>query len=201
MTLGRRSLVVCALVAFFTVAVGVSVRSQTATETAMGAMSTPAASPMAGMMEMPIEAPAVPPVAGYAEGEEIHFFHTEASDPAIAKTLTEMMGGSPVLVVPALAAVSESALATVYVFTNGVMPEGGTGPLGFQPDVFDNPPGTEGYSPLRSVHLVTWQDEGTARVLTSAADVLAAADRGELTIEEPGIVVNMPFLTWPGGHR
>ncbi|MGI8746773.1 MAG: hypothetical protein ACR2J4_00260 [Deinococcus sp.] len=28
-----------------------------------------------------------------------------------------------------------------------------------------------------------------------------AAARGELTIRPSGIVVNMPMLAWPGGHR
>jgi hypothetical protein len=156
---------------------------------------------MAGMMRTSVEAPAIPAVLGYAEGQEIHFIHPEASDPAIAETLTNMMGGSPVLVVPTLADVPEAALANVYVLTNGVTPEEAIGPMGFEPDVFDNPPGTAGYSPLRSVHLVTWQDEASARVLTSAADVLAAEAAGEVTLEQPGIVVNMPFLTWPGGQR
>lgn len=198
----RRLVLVLGLGAVLSVSVAVSARSQTATPPPMSAMATPpAASPMEGMMEMSVAAPAVPAVVGYAEGEEIHFIHPEASDPQIAETLTNMMGGSPVLVVPALADVPAHALATVYVFTNGVMPEGAMGPLGFQPDVFDNPPGTEGYSPLRSVQLVTWQDEAAARVLMSAAEVEAAAESGELVIEEPGIVVNMPFLTWPGGHR
>ena len=105
--------------------------------------------------------PTHPAVLGYAEGAEVRFIHPEASDPAITEMLTEMMGGSPVLVVPALADVPEGALGTVYVFTN----------------------------------------EETARVLMSAAEVQAAVDNGEIVIEQPGIVVNMPFLTWPGGHR
>ena len=61
--------------------------------------------PMAGMggMKMPADAPVVPAVTGHGEGREILFIHTETSDPKIAKILTDMMGGSPVLVVPALA--------------------------------------------------------------------------------------------------
>lgn len=43
-------------------------------------------------LEMGVEdAPVVPAVRGYAAGEEILFVHTEASDSAIAKTLTDMM--------------------------------------------------------------------------------------------------------------
>jgi hypothetical protein len=161
---------------------------------------TPARAQMgdhANGMGMEAEGPQVPPVTGYAEGEEVLFLHTEASDPEIAETLTEMMG-SPVLVVPSLADAPESMLANVYVFTNGIE---GMGPMGFQPDVFDAPPETEGYSPLRSVNLVTWQDPASARELTSADEVLEAERQGELTIEQPGVVVNMPMVTWPGGQR
>ena len=133
----------------------------------------------------------VPPVRGYTEGKEIRFIHTEASDAKVAELLTEMMG-SPVLTVPSLANTPEAALANVYVFKNGIK---GTGPFRFQPDVFDNPPGTEGYSPLRQLNLVTWKDENAARELRSAADVKKAASKGEVVIERPGVVVNMPLLT------
>lgn len=154
-----------------------------------------------GMGEMAAEdVPRVPPVKGYAEGQEIFFIHTEASDPDIAGMLTGMMG-SPVLVVPELAQVPEEPLANVYVFANGVKVDGPRGPLGFQPDVFGTPPGTDGYSPLRAVNLVTWKDESSARVLKSAAKVREVEENGEVEIERPGVVVNMPFLTWPGGKR
>ncbi len=142
--------------------------------------------------------PVAPPVKGYAEGQTIHFLHTEASDPEVAKMLTDMMGGSPVLVVPALAKAPEVLLAPVYVFTNGVK---GDGPFGFQPDVFDSPPGTEGYRPLRTVHLVRWTNEGAARELKAVTEVKAAAMAGDVTIAQSGIVVNMPMMTWPGGRR
>jgi hypothetical protein len=139
----------------------------------------------------------VPPVEGYAEGETIRFIHPEVSDPKVADVLTGMKG-SPVLVVPELAKVPDAALANVFVFTNGV--EGG-GPFEFQADVFDNPPGTPGYSPLRRLNLVSWKNKDAARVLTSAAEVEAALAAGEIAIEQPGVVVNIPFLSWPGGHR
>lgn len=145
------------------------------------------------------DAPVVPPVRGYAAGEEILFIHTEASDPEIAEILTDMMR-SPVFVVPELAEVAPAALANVYVFTNGVQPDA-QGPLGYQPDVFDAPPGSEGYSPLRAVSLVTWADPGEAQVFESAEEVLRAEARGAVTIERPGVVVNMPMTRWPEGER
>jgi len=140
----------------------------------------------------------LPPVKGYMEGKEIRFIHTEVSDGKVAELLTAMMG-SPVLFVPSLKQAPESMVAPVYVFKNGV--KKGEGPFKFQSDVFENPPGTSRYSPLREVHIVTWKDERIARELKSAAEVKDVVSKGEAIIEKPGIVVNMPLLTWPGGRR
>lgn len=139
----------------------------------------------------------VPPVDGYMEGRNILFIHTEASDPKVAQLLTKMKG-SPVLVVPSLAQAPAGMLAEVYVFKNGIK---GGGPLEFQPDVFDSPPGTEGYRPLRRLNLVTWTNLRAAREFKTAAEVKEALATGEITVEQPGVVINMPMLTWPGGHR
>ena len=143
------------------------------------------------------DAPMVPAGMAYVDGQEIRFMHTEVSDPGVADVLTKMMD-SPVLVVPSLAQAPEAILANVYVFKNGVK---GMGPLGFQPDVFDNPPGTQGYTPLRKIIFVTWNDETKARELKSLAEVLDLEKAGELTLETSNVVVNMPFVTWPGGER
>ena len=140
---------------------------------------------------------ALPAGKAWAEGKEIFFVHTEASDADVAEKLTAMMK-SPVLLVPSLAKMPADAVAQVYVFTNGVA---GKGPFGFQSDVFPNPPGTDGYSPLRNINAVTWADPAKARELKSAAEVMAAKDAGEVTIEQPGVVVNMPFVVWDGGKR
>jgi hypothetical protein len=139
----------------------------------------------------------LPAGKAYADGKEIYFVHTEVSDADIATLLTTMMN-SPVLEVPALADVPDTALANVYVFDNGLS---GMGPLGFQADVFDNPPGSEGYSPLRKLNVVTWVDPANARELKSVADILQAEQAGELTIAQPGVVINMPFVVWDGGKR
>lgn len=167
---------------------------------AVGFYVQPPAAPGRGMKPAGGAAPAVPPVTGYAEGRKVFFSHTETSDPKIAKLLTDMMG-SPVLVVPSLAQVPPEMLARVYVYANGVKGDGPLGPLGFQPDVFESPPGSGGYSPLRRVILVKWKDASAARVQKSAAEVREAARKGEVTLEETRVVVNMPMLTWPGGRR
>lgn len=149
---------------------------------------------MGGEME---PAPDVPAGAAYVDGQEIRFIHTEVSDADVAKVLSDMMK-SPVLVVPELAQAPDALLANVYVFKNGVE---GMGPLGFQPDVFDSPPGTPGYRPLRKIIFVTWQDAAKAREIKSLADLQVAEQAGELTLEVSNVVVNMPFITWPGGSR
>jgi hypothetical protein len=139
----------------------------------------------------------VPAGKAYAEGKEIYFTHTEASDQAIAEKLTNMMK-SPVIYVPSLAKVPAESLADVYVFENGLS---GKGPLGFQSDVFNNPPGTAGYSPLRQITLVKWADGAQATELKSEAEILKAAADDKVTTSKPGVVVNMPFILWDGGKR
>ena len=144
--------------------------------------------------------PRVPPVAGYAEGEQVFFMHTEVSDPKIGSIMTEMMG-SPVPVVPELADAPDSMLANLWAFTNGIQPDGPRGPLDYQPDIFDFPVGMTGYRPLRALMLVTWADGVEPRLLTSASALDAALANNEVSVKATGVVVNAPLLTWPQGKR
>ena len=139
-----------------------------------------------------------PLVGGFYEGGDVLFIHTEASDADVANTLTQMMAGSLVVLVPELADAPAELLSNVFVFTNG--PEG-SGPFGFQPDIFDAVPGDSAYRPLRAVSLVEWSANATPHELNSMAQLTAAEAEGEVTITKPGIVVNMPILLWPGGTR
>ncbi len=143
-----------------------------------------------------------PLVGGLYQGGEVKFIHTETSNPDVTAMLTEMMGGPQVILVPELADVPPSALATLYVFTNGLS-EGldGYGPFGFQRDVFDSVPGDAGYRPLRNVLLVEWNEGQTPRELLSVAELKEAESNGEVIIMESGIVVNFPVLVWPDGSR
>jgi hypothetical protein len=152
---------------------------------------------MGGMGQTPAVVPRFPPVQGFANGGVVFFIHPEASDPEVSQMLSLMMG-SPVVTVPSLANAPEEALADVFVFTNGVS---GMGPMGFQPDVLNSMPGTAGYSPLRRLNLVTWESPESGRVLRSAAEVMEAQESGEVSIERPGVVINMPVVKWPLGTR
>lgn len=139
-----------------------------------------------------------PLVGGIYNGGDLYFIHTETSDADVAALLTEMMGGVQVTLVPELAAAPPELLAQLYVFTNGVE---GNGPFGFQKDIFDSVPGDPAYRPLRSLNRVEWQADTTPRILNSVAEVGAAQIAGEISITQPGIVVNMPVLIWPDGSR
>ena len=145
--------------------------------------------PTKGTEEM--QTAALPVNMAFADGKEIYFVHLEASDENVAKQLTDMMQ-SPVIYVPSLAKAPIEALANVYSFKNGV--EG-------QVSVFDNPPGTDGYTPLRQLNVVNWADVSKGRELKSVAEIMAAKDAGELAVLPTGIVVNMPFVVWDGGKR
>jgi hypothetical protein len=151
-----------------------------------------------GMGGMPSTDVRLPPVPAYYDGEQIFFVHPAVSDGNIAGTLTEMMGGSPVLTEPSLADVSDEATADVYVFANGL---DGPGPLGHQQDVFPSAPGDFDHRSLREIVLVTWDDASEARELTSAAEVEDAEADGAVSFERPGVIVNAPVLDWPGGGR
>lgn len=146
------------------------------------------------------DVPRFPPVAAYYDGEQVFFAHTETSDREISDMLTDMMG-SPVVTVPELARTPEAALGPVYVFTNGVRPDGPRGPMGFQPDVFDSAPGESAYTPLRRLVRLTWSEDAEPRVLTSSAQIEQAADAGELSMQRTDVVINAPLLTWPDGQR
>ena len=185
------------------IVIGIVALTLLAVACSSAATPTPTATPqptpanVGGMADAMPSKDLVPPVRGLYKGEELFFIHTEASDPEVANLLTMMMGPK-VLLLPSLTQVPDSVLANVYVFTNGIK---GGGPFGFQPDVFDSVPGDGGYSPLRSINLVAWEEGTTTRELGSVEEIKAAESTGDVTIKRPDIVVNMPMLTWPGGQR
>lgn len=155
--------------------------------------------PSAGLPAAATSSSQPPAIVGWYARTDVRFVHTEVSDRKLAELLTGKMN-SPVIHVPGLAKVPAEATSPVYIFANGVQPQR-RGPLGFQGDVFPTAPGDADYSPLRSLVLVSWKDTATARELTSATEVLDAQKAGELALERPGAVINMPFLQWPSGHR
>jgi hypothetical protein len=61
-------------------------------------------------------------------------------------------------------------------------------------NIIDTVPGRADYSPLWAVEKVTFADGVAPRLLRSRADVLAAQEAGDVTIEKTSIVVNCPVV-------
>jgi hypothetical protein len=78
-----------------------------------------------------------------------------------------------------------NAVAPLWSVTNGTAD---------QHNVIDVVPGDKGYSPLWSINMVTWNPGAQKRTLTSAADVKAAQDKGEVTVKASDLVVNCPVI-------
>lgn len=114
---------------------------------------------------------------GYFDGGDVWFIRTDASDATFARE-------HGLVFVPLLAnaLTAPNGSASIYLFEN-------------QGAVVTSTPGDEQtYTPAFRVHHVT----GATTTLTSEASILAAQDAGEVEIEETGIVVNYPLVSWPG---
>jgi hypothetical protein len=141
---------------------------------------------------IPVTLPLTP---GYANGHEVFYISTEASDRDLAALMTNWTGAR-VVYAPSLANTPPAALANIYAFKNGIE---GSGPLGFQPNVADSEPGNATYSPLWRIILVQWKEGISPTELKSEREIIAALQEGRLTIEPTKMVVNCPFIQWGGG--
>ena len=152
---------------------------------------------MTSDMQFSARAPiTIPMIDGYYNGEKVFFLHSEVSDADMAQMMS-MMINFPTLYVPELNNVQED-IGKIYVFTNGIPgtdPYGG-GPFFFQIDIFDTIPGQEEYTQFRTPHLVTWSENSSPRLLTSADELLEAEANGEVSIVKSDLVVNVPMVIW-----
>lgn len=137
----------------------------------------------------------LPLTPGYANGHEVFYISTEASDRELANLMTNWTGAR-VTYAPSLANTPPAALSNIYAFKNGIE---GSGPLGFQPNVADSEPGNANYSPLWRIVLVQWKEGVTPVELKSEQEITAALQESKLTIEPTKMVVNCPFIQWEEG--
>ena len=139
----------------------------------------------------------IPMHQGFYNGESVYFIITDSSDPTHAEIITKNQEWQ-VELAPLLANAPETALSKTFMFTNGVI---GDGVHGFQGEVFTNTPAQpETYSALTSHVHVTWSDSVQPRTLDSEANIMAAADAGEVTLTAVKVVLNMPQIVWPEGQ-
>ena len=136
-------------------------------------------------------------------GGRVLYAITESSDAELAARLSGDQGW-PVTHAPPLAALLEEADGSgghepprVYAFRNGVK---GSGLEGYQHEVFEAGPGDRAYSPASELVYAEWRRNLTPEVLASAEEVGQAVTDGRVSLEEPGIVLNLPPVSWPGGE-
>ena len=139
----------------------------------------------------------IPLHQGYYNGESVFFIITDSSDPTHADLITKNQKWK-VGLAPMLKNAPKEALSKTYLFTNGIT---GDGVHGFQGEVFTSTPTQpEKYSALTSHVHVTWRDGIQPRLLDSEQKILDASNKGEVSLSEVPVVLNMPQIVWPGGQ-
>ena len=137
----------------------------------------------------------LPAVMGWFEGQVVHYVTTDTSDAAMA---TDM----GVNFVPRLAyalgtpAGTPNAVERIYRFTNfeqgNVLP---SAPVPTGPGNKDR-----AYSPVWVLVMVTWRAGQQPRILRSEEEVLAAQEKGQVSLQTTQAVVNCPvIITAQGG--
>jgi hypothetical protein len=123
---------------------------------------------------------------GWVDGEDVTFVRTDASDQSFA----EQEG---LVYVPLMANALEmpDSYTDLYLFEDAMD--------GQLPVMSSSPADGEAFSPAFRVHYVT-VNGGDGDPLTSAADILDAADAGDVSVDATDIIVNYPVVTWPGGQ-
>jgi len=139
----------------------------------------------------------IPLHKGYYEGNDVYYVITDTNDEVHAGIITKLQDWR-VEMAPFLGNAPDAALSTTYMFTNGIE---GDGIHGFQNQVFTSTPEqTDTYSALAAQMHVTWVDSAAPRILDSEAAIMEAADAGEVSLDDIGVVINMPHIVWPGGQ-
>jgi hypothetical protein len=143
-----------------------------------------------GSESSPIAAKTPPRIGGFYDGKQVFYLLTDVSARKDARDLSKATK-FPVAFSPRIGRVPESALAKLYLFTNGVR---GPNPFGFQANVIDSIPGQAKYSPLWRVYAVTWAEDASPQLLRSERQILQARSAGDVTVKRTALVKNSPVL-------
>jgi hypothetical protein len=116
-------------------------------------------------------------------GQRVYVVRTDASDKAFAEQ-------EKLVFVPKLAGATRGNLhGELYLIDKGVAG---------QTPVVSTAPGQPDFTPLLRVNRVTWN--GTPQMLDSADAVKQAAAASTVKLETTAVIVNYPFVKWPGGE-
>jgi hypothetical protein len=133
-----------------------------------------------------------PVVSGWYEGHVVQYITTDVSDQEIAKKIGVNFAPRLADAIPSQPRTpgQASPVERIYSFTN--FKQGGVLPSIPEPVGANSI--NKNYSPLWQMHTVTWLPGHEPRVLRSEEEVLAAADKGEVTIKQTNIVINCPVI-------
>jgi hypothetical protein len=117
------------------------------------------------------------------DGNDVYLVRTDTSDEAFAMT-------EGLVWAPKLAGLRAAGLTGDAFLVSGGMDD--------QSIVLSSEPGRAGYTPAWRIHRASWS--AAPRPLRSTGDVDAAAEAGEITLEETDIVLNGAVVKWSDGE-
>ena len=132
----------------------------------------------------------IPVEKGFVNGNISYFISTDASEEMIVSSVTNTTKFD-VNYAPTLGDTPQNSRQQGFVFTDGVI-ENGT--FENQLPVATAASGDEGYSPLFEINYVKWNNDSQPRILKSAAEIMDAQSKGELSIQKSNIVINSPAV-------
>jgi hypothetical protein len=155
-----------------------------------GASAQPTDSPGRSSEENAAMTVELPLLAGWYQGQLVHYVTTDISDQGMAK-------GAAINYVPRLKSAlraptpgQPSAVDRVYKFANS--DQGSVFPSAPQPTGYTS--ASTDYTPLWVVYMVTWLPGSKPRVLHSEEEVMAAEEGKLISIAPTNIVINCPIL-------
>lgn len=120
---------------------------------------------------------------GVCDGNDVFFIRTDTSDESFARS-------EGLVFAPKLSGLTGSGLSgTAYLFEDGTDD---------QAPVLSSEPGRPDYTPAWKVSRGTWNS--TPRTLGSVQEVQDARRKGDLKVEEQGIILNAAVVKWPDGE-
>jgi hypothetical protein len=120
---------------------------------------------------------------GVVDGRDVYFIRTDASD-------EEFADAEKLVWAPKIAGLARRGLTGEAFLASDGSEE--------QAAVLSSEPGRRGYTPAWRINRFTW--DTTPRMLRSVADVRAAEEKGDLTVERTDIVLNAAVVMWSTGE-
>ena len=158
---------------------------------------------MAGCASTPspamIDQVRLPLLRGWYDAEEVFYVTTDVSNADVARAKGANFAPRLAEALPVAGATQPghaSSVDKVYAVTNFEQ----ASVFGSAPDPVGHLNRDVAYSPLWQMIKVTWTDGATRRTLKSDEDVLAAAEKGEVSLEATRVVLNCPIVHRGSAH-